>query len=96
MMRLSILLLLLHACAFAEDSVDSLEKKYNALETRGLKTLHLKHREDLVKVLNTAMDLKNLDLANKAKTKIGELDEKIVAFGGDQDGQSKSGTNQFP
>jgi hypothetical protein len=68
--------------AFAGDSVDQLSKKYTDQAQEGLIRLHSRHREELVKVQNAAMELKDLALANKANAKIKELDDEIRKLGG--------------
>jgi hypothetical protein len=68
--------------AFAQDSVDQLSKKYTDQAQEGLIRLHSRHREELVKIQNAAMELKDLTLANKANAKIKELDDEIRKLGG--------------
>ena len=77
-----ILLLLCPGHAFSQDSVDQLAKKYADQAQEGLIRLHTRHREELVRVQNAAMELKDLALANKANTKIEELDDEIRRLGG--------------
>ena len=75
-------LILFLSHAFAQDSVDQLAKKYTDQAQEGLVRLHTRHREELVKIQNAAMGLKDLALANKANAKIKELDDEIRKLGG--------------
>jgi hypothetical protein len=77
-----ILFLLSLGHSFAQDSVDQLAKKYTDQAQEGLIKLHTRHREELVKIQNAAMELKDLALANKANAKIKELDDEIRKLGG--------------
>lgn len=67
---------------FAQDSVDLLAEKYTEQAQEGLMRLHTRHREALVKILNAAMESKDLTLANKANAKIKQLDDEIRMLGG--------------
>jgi hypothetical protein len=63
--------------SFAQDAVEQLSKKYTDQAQEGLIRLHTRHREELIKIQNAAMELKDLELANKANAKIKELDDEI-------------------
>jgi hypothetical protein len=78
----SIFFLICFGHSFAQDSVDQLAVKYTYQAKEGLIRLHNRHREELVKILNTAMELKDLTLANKANDKIKQLDDEIRMLGG--------------
>ena len=68
--------------SFAQDAVDQLSKKYTEQAQEGLIRLHTRHREELTKIQNAAMELKDLALANKANAKIKEIDDEIRKLGG--------------
>lgn len=68
--------------SFAQDAVEQLSKKYTDQAQEGLIRLHTRHREELIRVKNAAMELKDLALANKANAKVEELDDEIRRLGG--------------
>lgn len=65
-----------HFCS-AQDQVDKLDAKYEALRTKGLAKLHERHLTDLQKLKNEALESKDLRLAIKAETEFKKVKERL-------------------